>query len=146
MAMMSDRNPFREIERMFEQMSQQFDRSPWMANQERMFGGGSISIDLADQDDEFVVTADLPGFEKENINVQCTENQVTIRAEQESESESEEGNYLRRERSNRQMQRSVSLPEPVDAEGVSAKFQNGVLTVTLPKIEPSESGRNIDIE
>lgn len=144
--MMPDRNPFQEIERMFEQMNQQFEQSPWAMGQQEMFGRGSVDIDLADHGDEFVVTADLPGFEKENINVQCTDDQLTIRAEKESETEANEENYLRRERATEQMQRSVRLPEPVDADGVSAKFQNGVLSVTLPKADSSEKGQNIDIE
>lgn len=144
--MMPDKNPFREIERMFEQMNRQFEESPWAMGQQEMFGRGSVDIDLADHGDEFVVTADLPGFRKEDIQVQCTDDQLTIRAEKESETELGEENYLRRERSTEQMQRSVSLPEPVDADGVSAKFRNGVLSITLPKTDASEAGRNIDIE
>lgn len=144
--MMPDRNPFEEIERMFEQMNQQFEQSPWAMGQQEMFGHGSVDIDLADHGDEFVVTADLPGFDKENIDVQCTDDQLTIRAEKESETEANEENYLRRERATERMQRSVRLPEPVDADDVSAKFQNGVLSVTLPKVDSSEKGQNIDIE
>ncbi|RDI70044.1 Hsp20/alpha crystallin family protein [Halopelagius longus] len=144
--MMPDRNPFQELERMFEQMNRQFEQSPWSMGQEGMFGRGSVDIDLADHGEEFVVTADLPGFEKENIDVQCTEEQLTIRAERERETETSEENYLRRERSDERMQRSVRLPEPIDADGVSATFQNGVLTVTLPKAGSSDRGQNIDIE
>jgi HSP20 family protein len=141
-------NPFRDVERMFERMSRQFEQMPWAREDEwndlSMTAG--MQIDLADHGDEFVVTADLPGFKKEEIDVRCTDSRVTIRAEHDEEAEEREENYLRQERSHRAMQRTVTLPDPVDSESVSAKYNNGVLTLTLPKVEPSEEARNIDVE
>jgi len=107
---------------------------------------GGLAVDVEDAGDSFVVTADLPGFEKEDIDLTLRDDALAIEAEHEEEAGGEEERYVRRERSKRSMKRSVSLPESVDEEGVSASFKNGVLTVTLPKAGVAESGTSIDIE
>jgi len=144
--MIDRRNPFREIERMFEQLSEQFEESSqlWEGSTPATMST-PMSIDVADQDEQFVVTADLPGFEKDEIEVTVSDNVVKIEAEHEAETEEREENYLRHERARRSMSRSVRLPEPVAEDDVSAKYKNGVLTVTLPKSEPVE-GKDIEIE
>ncbi|MFB6124278.1 MAG: archaeal heat shock protein Hsp14 [Haloferacaceae archaeon] len=147
--MTSQRNPFREIERMFEQMSEQFDQSSsrWKESPFGVESGESMSIDLEDREDEFVVTADLPGFDKDDIEVQLSDGTLEIHADHEEEhEEAEEGRYIRQERSRRSMSRSIRLPEAVDESEVTAKYKNGVLTVTLPKTTPSEGGKQVEIE
>ena len=145
---MRGRNPFDELERFFERMSQQFGES-WGGDFE-MSGqmGSSMSVDVADHADEIVVTADLPGYSKEDIDVRLADNMLRINARKEEATEAggEQENYIRRERSKRSMSRSITLPEPVDEEGVSAKYTNGVLTVTLPKAQASGESRSISIE
>ena len=136
---------------MLEQMSRQFESSARELEEESPIrlgdlGTGSISIDLAEHDDRYVVTADLPGLDKENIDVQIVDGTLQIQAEREEETERSDENYIRRERSRQSVSRSISLPDPVSEEEVSASYRNGVLTVTLPKAEPSEEGRQIDIE
>ncbi|WP_049969101.1 archaeal heat shock protein Hsp14 [Haladaptatus cibarius] len=139
------KNPFDELEEMFERMSRQFDE---MGGQ---FGGGmdwqtgGISVDVVDNGDEYVVTADLPGFEKNDLDIALQENRLRISAEHESEVEEEGEEYLRQERSQRSVSRTVSLPDPVDESSVSAEYRNGVLTVTLPKISGSDDSHNIEI-
>ncbi|MFB6130691.1 MAG: archaeal heat shock protein Hsp14 [Salinigranum sp.] len=141
------KNPFREIERMIEQMSRQFEESTRQFEESpiQLGAGGSMNVDLEARDDEYVVTADLPGFDKDDIDVEIADTRLRIRAEHEEESERDEENYIRRERSNRSMSRSISLPEPVTEDEVSATYRNGVLTVTLPRAEPGEGGKQIDI-
>jgi HSP20 family protein len=151
-AMIDRRNPFRDIERMFEQLSDQFEDAArrwedqpsleWSESESMR----SMSIDLADKDDEFVVTADLPGFEKDEIDVTVMNTDLKISAEHEAETEEREENYLRHERTRRSMSRSIRLPESVVEDDVSATYKNGVLTVRLPKTEPVEEGHEIDIE
>ena len=145
---MRGRNPFDELERLFERMGQQFGES-WGGNFE-MGGsmGSSMSVDMADHPDEIVVTADLPGFSKEDIDVRLADNTLRIAARKEESTKTggEQENYIRRERAKRSMSRSVTLPEPVDEEGVSAKYTNGVLTVTLPKMHATGESRSIQIE
>lgn len=143
-------NPFREIERMLEQMTRQFEQSTEELEESPIrlgdLGSGSVSVDLAEQDDRYVVTADLPGYDKDNIDVQLADETVQIRAEREEESERTDENYIRRERAQQSVSRSVTLPESVSEDDVSATYHNGVLTITLPKADPSEGGRQIDIE
>ena len=137
------RDPFEEIEELFEQlnsgfaeMSQEFDAGG---------AGGGIHVDVADADDEIVVVADVPGFDPEEIDVSVSDRQLRISAERstETESEDEEPQYYRRERSQRAVSRTVSLPTDVDEHEAAASYENGVLTVELPK---SGGDDGIDIE
>lgn len=135
---------------MFERMSRQFEGMgrQWDGPMGAMARTEGMEIDVADYDDEIVVTADVPGFEKEDIDLTLSERTLTITAEREMESESGEGEYLRRERRSSSMRRSVRLPESVDEEGATASYRNGVLTVTLPKLtmDEDDEGRHIDVE
>lgn len=143
---MARKNPFDDIEELFDRLSQQFENQP--AFDQDVFGmAGSkrISIDLADRGGEFVATADVPGFEKDEIDVRVTGDTLSIEAEREEEREAEDETYIRNERRSQSMRRSIRLPEPVEEEDVSATYQNGVLTITLPKHEP-DTGRSISIE
>jgi HSP20 family protein len=132
-------NPFEDLEEMIERMSRQFEESMGGAEIEGLPGrGDNTSIDVADRGDEFVVTADLPGYRKADIDVTLRGDQLQIRGEREEASEEgddegEEGRYIRKERRHESVSRSVSLPGEVDEESVSAQYRNGVLTVTLPK-------------
>jgi HSP20 family protein len=131
-------NPFESIEEFIERMEREFD-ADLLGRTE------SIDVDVRDGDGEFVVVADLPGYDKESLEVTLADNTLRIEAEHETEFEADAGEYVRKERSHESVSRSVRLPEPVDEDGVSASFSNGVLTVTLEKREAG-SGTRIDIE
>ncbi len=132
---------------MFERMSQQFEGMGRQLESGKMdWGTGGISVDVADQGDQFVVTADLPGFEKDDMKIMLRDNRLRIAAEHESEMEESDEDYIRQERSQRSMHRTVTLPDPVDESNVSAQYRNGVLTVTLPKVEGSDESHTIDVE
>ncbi len=131
---------------MFERMSRQFEDIGSQFGGGRMdWQAGAISVDVADHDDEFVVTADLPGFEKDDIDVTLRDNRLRISAEQESEIEEGDEEYIRQERSQRSMSRTITLPDPVDESSVSAEYRNGVLTITLPKLGGSDESHSIDV-
>ncbi|WP_224333033.1 Hsp20/alpha crystallin family protein [Haloprofundus halobius] len=139
---MPDRNnPFNEIERLFDQLSRNFESSGMSKLRD-------ISVDLEERDDEFVVTADLPGYETEDIDLAVRDRQLTIRAEHSDTAEERDDAYLRRERSHRSVSRTVHLPEPVEEEASDAAYRHGVLTVRLPKRDrrDDEEGHRIDIE
>lgn len=143
--------PFDDIDRLFERMNRRFaefdsnlgEMDRWSAP---MGGIRGISMDVANYDEEIVVVADLPGFEKENIDLSVTDDSLTVKATRESDEESESDAYVRRERSSESVQRSISLPAMVDADATSASYNNGVLTVTLPKLEKGEGSHRIDID
>lgn len=137
--MVSRGSPFDELERLLDKMNDARERA-----------GGGLAVDLEDRDDEFVLTADLPGFDKDDIDVEVHERTLRVDAthqtERAEEETDDEANYIRRERSKRSLSRSVSLPEDVDEEGALASFENGVLTVELPKAHTTEESTRVDIE
>lgn len=96
----------------------------------------SPSIDLIDEGDHYTLTAELPGFNKDQVDVSVDEDRVTLRAERKDENEQKNKNYLRSERSYSAFQRSISLPEEVDTSKVDGGMKNGILRLTLPKKEP----------
>jgi HSP20 family protein len=141
------RNPFDDLEEFFERFSRQFEDQPGFDQDVFGMGGSNrMSIDLADRDEEFVVTADAPGFSKEEIDVRVTDRRLTIEANRDERSEESDETYLRSERHSEALRRTIQLPEPVEEDGVSATYKNGVLTITLPKREPETGGKSIDIE
>lgn len=131
-------NPFEEIEEMLERMGREFDGDP-------LGVARSTPVDVADRGDAFVVTADLPGFETEDVEVTLADSTLRIDAERSTSAETEDAEYVRRERRRESVSRSVRLPEAVDEEGVEATYTNGVLTVTLEK-QSADGGTQIDIE
>ena len=137
---MTRRNPFEELEQLFDRMSQQVEPGEW-----RGIGGPAVTIDLLDVEDALLVVADLPGYEREQIDLTVAEDTLRIEAERD-EDEEEAGEYLRRERHRSGVNRSIRLPEPVDESDASASYQDGVLRITLPKSAPEDEGQPIDIE
>jgi HSP20 family protein len=147
--MMRRSTPFDDFETLFERMSRQFEEmSRQFDGSEMMRSASRIDVDVADDDDEFVVTADLPGFEKEDIDLSITERVLTIEAARETGDDFDSDEYIRRERRHESVRRSLHLPEEVRADEASAAYNNGVLTVTVPKVvsEQEDESRHIDIE
>ena len=108
----------------------------------------SPSIDVSETDETVEVTTDLPGFETDDINVDINNNYLTISGETSEETKTENGNdrkYHRVERRHGSFSRTVRLPCAVDEEKTGAELKNGVLTVTLPKVEEAK-GKKIAIK
>jgi HSP20 family protein len=106
-----------------------------------------MRIDVADHDDEIVVTADLPGFEKDDIDLSIAGEALTIRADRGVDAEHESENYVRRERRRHSVRRTVPLPAAVREADATASYTNGVLTVTLPKeAVADDDSHHIDVE
>ena len=131
-------NPFDDIEQMFDRMTRGF---------ESIEGGlsESVAVDVAETDDEYVVVADLPGFDREDIDVELAGETLTVSAAADGNDEDDDRRYLRRERPRGPVSRSVRLPETVDPEATDAAHEAGVLTVTLPKAAGA-GGRSIPID
>lgn len=134
------RNPFEDLEEMLERMSRQVEEGVVGAA-----GVGSLPVDVRDEGEAFVVHADLPGYEADDVDLTLSGRRLEISAERESEHEEESENYVRRERRRQSVGRSVRLPEDVDEEGIEASLDGGVLTVRLPK-RHAEEGTQIEIE
>jgi HSP20 family protein len=153
---MNRSNPFDEIQRAFERMNRQFQDGgqwgEWGIGGAAGSPGRGISLDVAEYDDQLVVMADLPGYEREEIDLTIDGDSLRIRAERthadEHEGDDRMGRYVRRERRHEAVTRSVTLPARVEESGASATYANGVLTVRLPKVDAaaSDAGHRIDIE
>ena len=93
------------------------------------------AMDLVESDDSFVLRADLPGLSEGDIKIEVEDNVLTLSGERKSEREEKNEGYYRVERASGSFQRSLTLPEGVDPEGIRASFENGVLEVRVPKPE-----------
>ena len=147
---MASRNPFEEMERFFERLTRQYDEASRAWEPEGPLGRWagrfeSPALDLVERDESFVVTVDLPGFERDEVVIRVTDHMLRIEAEREQTSEEEDERYIRRERSHESTKREIRLPDEVLREEVHARMKNGVLTVTLPKLE-AEEAETIEIE
>ncbi|MFW6437109.1 MAG: Hsp20/alpha crystallin family protein [Halococcoides sp.] len=140
-------NPFDDIERMVESMSEQFGGF----NPGALTPGGAAPVDVVDTGETFEVTVDLPGFSPEEIDLRVIEATTLVisaesDAEETAESESEDAIVVRSERSSRSVERSITLPAAVDEEAAEAAYEQGVLVVTLPKREvESDEGESIPV-
>lgn len=134
------RNPFDELEQMLERMSKQVEEGV-----SSRAGMGSVPVDVRDDGEEYVVTADLPGYEADDVDLTLSGKRLAISGDREFERESEDADFVRRERRRSSINRTVRLPEEVDPEGVEADLNEGVLTVHLPKAH-SDEGHRIEID
>ena len=104
----------------------------------------SFRMDVKETDKEYMIEAELPGVEKEDVNVSLNDGQLTIVVRQTQQKDEQNASYIRRERRLGTMQRSVYLSNASN-KGANAKFKNGILTLRIPK-DDSQKIYKIDIE
>ena len=97
-----------------------------------------LRVDLAERDDRYVISAELPGVKSEDLNVTVENDVLTISAEKHDEFEGKEDGVYRRERSLGSLSRSFKLDDQVNAEKIDAEYKDGVLTLNLPKAEKAK--------
>jgi HSP20 family protein len=102
------------------------------------------AMDLHEDADQLMVTAELPGMKKEDINVSLHENTLTVSGEKKCEDQEKSGESYRSERCYGRFHRSISLPWSVDAEKIDASYRDGVLKIKLPKSEQAKP-KQIDV-
>jgi HSP20 family protein len=93
------------------------------------------AMDIVETDDHYVLRADLPGLSEKDVNIELDDNVLTISGQRSTEHEQTKNGYRRVERSYGSFSRAVALPEGVDADGIEAHFDKGVLEVTVAKPE-----------
>lgn len=132
--------------------SDDFWRNPFAAfsDVDRWFGDFTPqtfqpSIDVSEDDKHLKISAELPGLDKNDIDVHIDEGVLTLRGEKKSEKTSDEEGCYRTERYYGSFQRSIPLPPDVDHERAEAKFDKGVLNVRLPKTKTAAKTKKIDI-
>lgn len=131
----SDRDPFlslhREVNRLFDDAFRSFDtRLPGFGTTGSL-GAGWPSVEISDNDKEIKVTAEVPGLAEKDVEVFLSEGVLTLKGEKRSETEDKEKQFS--ERFYGHFERRISVGSEVEEDKVSARFKNGVLTVTLPK-------------
>lgn len=105
----------------------------------------AFRADIRDLDDKFVLEAELPGFNKEDISLDLKEGILTVKAEHKEDQTQKQGEYIRRERRTGSFARSFDV-SGIEESGISAAYKNGILEVTLPKQAPVvPESRQIDI-
>lgn len=136
-------SPFEEMEKWFEEAW----RRPFSVMSSRLWPemkgleGGSLSpsVDIYAEGNELILKADLPGINKEDLEVNLTENLLTISGEKKKEEKVERENYYRFERSHGSFLRRFEIPHDIDTEKITAHFKDGVLEIRLPKTEEAKS-------
>lgn len=103
-----------------------------------VFEGRMPSVDIIDHDSEIQVRAEIPGVDKKDLDISVTEDSVSIKGSVKHEEEEKKGEYYHRETSSGSFARTVALPCEVDTANVKAKFKDGVLEMTLPKVKQTK--------
>jgi HSP20 family protein len=153
-------SPFDFFDRMAEEMDRRFDRMlhdagmprrSWFGRSPSRFGQReglwSPRIEAFQKEDRFVVRADLPGLKKDDVQVDVTDDAITIHGERREEHEEQRDGYYQSERQYGQFSRTIPLPEGVITDSAQASFKNGVLEVTM-QAPPAEAtrGRRVEIK
>ena len=143
-------SPFSLMRRFTEEMDRVFGASfgPWS-----LYGGAGGAgesnwappVEVRERNGNLEVTAELPGLNKEDVKVECTNDAIVIQGEKRRETQSEEGGYHRSERVYGRFYRQIPLPDSADASKAKAEFRNGVLQVQVPITEQKQKNRQIPI-
>jgi HSP20 family protein len=119
-----------------ERMSRLFDEPLFRfegRNEETEMGAWHPAVDMFEKDDHLVIKAELPGMDKKDISLDFKDGVLTLSGVRKHENEVKEENFYRREMSHGKFVRSFSLPADSDTDKIKAGFQNGVLTIEIPK-------------
>src|SRR5262245_16868162 len=125
-------DPFREVTSLRDEVNRLFSRTLGDGQ------GGSVwspPVDVFDNKDEIVLKAELPGLGPDDIDIEVDDNVLTVKGERKFEEKVEEGRYYRLERAYGSFARSLTLPQGVKTEAISADFKDGVLEVHVPKAD-----------
>ena len=95
-----------------------------------------MAVDIIEHDDKYEIQANLPGFQKKDIKISINNNELVIEANKEETKEEKKGSYCRCERYKGSYRRVLTLSDQTDKEKINAKFEDGVLTLDILKIEP----------
>ncbi len=136
-------SPFEEMDRLFDSFFSRGLLSPvrwnWSAwpDGQAEAAGRIPKIDVLDRDDAVVVRAELPGVDKDNLDISLSEDNLTIKATTRHERTEDQGDYHRREIATGAYARTITLPAPVDGDKAKASLKDGILELYLPKAAPA---------
>ena len=130
--------PFRGVSSLQEQLNRAFGDVLQRGGEESNLTTWAPAVDIYETEHELVVKADLPEIDPKDLDIRVENNILTIRGERKFEKKVNENNYLRIERAYGSFARSFALANTVDAEAIKAEYQNGVLTLVIPKREEAK--------
>ncbi len=140
-------NPFHEFENLLDRYNKSSGGAMRnSADSDLSFADWAPSVDIDEDANQYLIKADLPGVDKENIDVKLENGMLSIRGDKHTESETDKGGkHHRRERFHGTFARSFTLPDSIDADKVDAAYKDGVLTLAIPKVEKARP-KSIDIK
>ncbi|HXY23144.1 MAG TPA: Hsp20/alpha crystallin family protein [Candidatus Acidoferrum sp.] len=130
--------PFRGVTTLQDQINRLFNETFERKGEESSLSAWAPAVDIYETEQELVVKADLPDVDPKDLDIRVENNLLTIRGERKFEKKVSEENYLRVERSYGSFARSFTLANTVNSEAIKADYQNGVLTLTIPKREEAK--------
>jgi HSP20 family protein len=151
-------NPFELMDRMAEEMDRSFDRvfrgvgaprRSWLGRS--AYGSGARTgiwaprVEAFQNGDQFIVRAELPGLKKDDVQVEVTDDVLTIRGERRDEREEQREGVFHSEREYGEFYRSIALPDGVIADNAKASFKDGVLEITMPAPPAETRARKLEI-
>ncbi len=135
-------DPFRDLRQMqnsMDRIRRRFGTNTLTNIRNGEFEAWAIPLDVTQNDDDTVIRASLPGVAPDDINVAIEDNVLTIKGQTSSEQEEQGENYLMRERRTGSFHRALRLPDTVDSDNATPVYDNGVLTITIPKAESKKA-------
>ncbi len=148
--------PLEEMDRMFEDIDRTFKRffgQPLMSRERTKLtpfaqtGFRSPALDIQDLGDKYSIQVEIPGLDKDDIELEISDDKLKIKAEKEQETKEEGEDYVRRERGYKSFYRELPLSDEVISEETKASYKNGVLDISIPKKEKEEKeGITVEIE
>jgi HSP20 family protein len=154
----SEWRPFADLRRQIDRLFDDFQWGSWPTVGRSVFDmepfwrgevswGRAPAVDVAERDNGYEVTAELPGMDASNVEVKYADGVLTIKGEKKEEKEEKKTDYYMSERRFGSFQRAFRLPDGIDADKIAAEFKNGILKVALPKTaQAQKSERKIDIK
>ena len=145
MTQLTRRTPNRTVRDLQREVDSIFDQFFGRGSDEETSAVWAPRTDLSETDDAYRIRLDVPGMEKDDITINLQNNTLTVSGERSSERKEESEEYVRVERAFGNFHRTFTLPDAVDPENVEAAYDNGVLTIHVPKTETS-TRRQIEIQ
>jgi len=136
--MLTRLDPLREMMTMRSAIDRMFDSSLVGAPRWDAVASWDLALDVTETDDEYVVKASIPGISPDDLEISYKNNTLTIKGEMKEEKEVEDAKYHMRERRYGSFGRTISLPTAIDADAIEAGYDQGVLTLHLPKTEEAK--------
>lgn len=134
-----------EMDRMFDRLRFGIEDFWWPSPFVR--GPRVPRVDMKEEDNSYLVEAEVPGMTKENVEIELGTNSIDIKAKKEEEKEEKAEGYIRRERGSLSFYRRLPLPEDADRDLIEAKMEDGILKISIPKTQkPEDRKKKVEIK